>query len=386
MDLFTIDDLHQLMTARDGLRFSMYFPTYRAGAETQQNPIRLKNLLQQAQERLEREADASPQEASALLEPAYALLGDRDFWEHQSDGLAVFLTDEGEMRTYRLPLSFDETLVIGDRFHIKPLLPLLSGDGKFYVLALSQGRVWLLQGTRYTVDEIDLESVPESIADALWYDITEKQQQAHSVQRGDRSGDAGMYHGHGATGEELDKEKILRFFRQVNDGVQEFLNGSSAPLVLAGVEYLHPIYRKANTYPNLLDRGLTGNFDDAEPQDLHQDAWELVEGIFARGREEAVAAYKQLAGTERASDNLSVVLPAAHYGRVDMLFVQKGEERWGTFDPATGTLNGHSEPAIDGEDLLDLAAVQTLSNSGTVYSVEADDMPGAGPVAAIFRY
>ena len=32
---------------------SIYMPTVRAGAETQQNPIRLKNLLRRVQERLE---------------------------------------------------------------------------------------------------------------------------------------------------------------------------------------------------------------------------------------------------------------------------------------------------------------------------------------------
>jgi hypothetical protein len=42
-------------------------------------------------------------------------------------------------------------VVVTDRFHIKPLLPLLSGDGRFYVLALSQSEVRLLQGTRYSV-------------------------------------------------------------------------------------------------------------------------------------------------------------------------------------------------------------------------------------------
>jgi len=42
-------------------------------------------------------------------------------------------------------------VVVSDRFHLKPLLPLLTGDGRFYILALSQNQVRLLQGTRYSV-------------------------------------------------------------------------------------------------------------------------------------------------------------------------------------------------------------------------------------------
>jgi hypothetical protein len=36
------------------------------------------------------------------------------------------------------------------------LLSLFTGNGHFYILALSQNQVRLLEGTRYTVDEISI--------------------------------------------------------------------------------------------------------------------------------------------------------------------------------------------------------------------------------------
>jgi len=36
-------------------------------------------------------------------------------------------------RYYRLSLLFEELVVVTDRFHLKPLLPLLSGDERFMV-------------------------------------------------------------------------------------------------------------------------------------------------------------------------------------------------------------------------------------------------------------
>ena len=42
--------------------------------------------------------------------------------------------------------------------------------------------------------------------------------------------------------------------------------------------------------------------------------------------------------------------------------------------------------ARTGYDLFDLAAVQTLSNGGTVYAVEPGEMPGGGEVAAVYRF
>ena len=44
------------------------------------------------------------------------------------------------------------------------------------------------------------------------------------------------------------------------------------------------------------------------------------------------------------------------------------------------------EAGATSEDLLNIAAIQTFLNSGTVYAVEPDAVPGQGPVAAVFRY
>ena len=90
-----------------------------------------------------------------MLEPASKLLQEPYFWQHQSDGLAIFLS-ANRVRRYRLPLHFEELVVVIDNFYIRPLLPLFTGDGQFYILALSQNDVRLLNGTRYSVSEVDI--------------------------------------------------------------------------------------------------------------------------------------------------------------------------------------------------------------------------------------
>ena len=161
------DELKELLRYK-GKCVSIYMPTHRAGAETQQDPIRLKNLLREAEAALIRTGLRSSR-ARELLEPAQELVEDHEFWQHQSDGLAIFLSP-GLFRSYRLPLEFEESVFVAERFHVKPLLPLLTGDGRFYVLALSQNEVRLLQGTRFNVGEVDLEDVPRSLAEALSYE------------------------------------------------------------------------------------------------------------------------------------------------------------------------------------------------------------------------
>jgi hypothetical protein len=205
MDILTRNDLRALIERPERLSISIYMPAERMGKQVEQNPIRFKNLLGKTEERLaERGVRAS--EAQALLEPAKTLLRDSLFWQRQSDGLALFVSQD-MLRYYRLPLDFEELAVVGDRFHVKPLLPLLSGDGRFYILALSQNTLRLLQGTRYSVSEIELEDVPTSLQHFLQWDDPEKRLQFHTTTQtpgGERihpavsSARPAIFHGHGA--------------------------------------------------------------------------------------------------------------------------------------------------------------------------------------------
>ena len=105
-----------------------------------------------------------------------------------------------------------------------------------------------------------------------------------------------------------------------------------------------------------------------------------------RAREEAVASYRAYAGSERVSNDLRAIIPAAYYGRIEHLFLAVDQEQWGTFNPATNTLHVHREPRFQDDELLDMAATQTLLHGGSVYVVEQAQMPGEGLLAAVFRY
>jgi len=375
------------MQAGQGRCVSIFMPTHRVGPETQQDPIRLKNLLAQAEERLLAAGLRTP-EARQLLAPAHALLSDGLFWRYQSDGLAVFLTQD-TFRYHRLPFDFDELVVVADRFHLKPLLSVLGSDERFYVLALSQNEVRLLEGTRFSVSEVDLEDVPPSLAEALRHDDPERQLQFHTRTR-TPAGQArrpAIFHGHGVGVNDV-KPNILRYFRQIDDGLRDVLRGEQAPLIPAGVDYLLPLYKEANTYPHLVDEGIIGNPEALSAKELHERAWAIVQPLFHQAQEEAATRYKQLADSDsdRVSHDLTAIVPAAYHGRVETLFVTVGLQKWGAFDAALNRIELREQAQPGNEDLLDFAAVQTLINGGTVYAVAPDRMPDSVLIAAIFRY
>jgi hypothetical protein len=394
MDRFTKQSLTELVTGVKGPCVSIYMPTERKGAETQQGPIRLKNLLNQAEEQLvgmgERTTDIRD-----LLAAAYTLANDGHVWQYQSDGLALFLAPD-RMITYRLPLQFPETVLANERFYVKPLLPMLSGDGIFYLLTLTQGSVHLLQGSRYSMAEVELgDEIPKSLAEALKYDDVEKHLQFRTAAMPSTGGrGSAMYHGHGNAGDEaLTKENILRFFRQLDNGVRDILEGSDhPPLVLAGIDYLRGLYQQVNQYNEIIDQGVENDPEALSLEELHARAWGIVEPIFLEERQVALDGYYHLAGTndKRAAHTIEQIVEAAYYQRVDTLFMPDSmgvdEAIWGSFNPEKNTLSLHEERKQGDEDLLDFAAVHTLLNGGDVYLMDENELPDDVELAAILRY
>jgi hypothetical protein len=381
MELLPQQELKELIEHSSQYCISLYMPTFQAGAETQQNSIRMKNMLKEAGRLLEETGLRKP-EIETLLAPGESLVDDRVFWQHQSDGLAVFMAD-GEISTYQLPLNFKELAVVSYRFHLKPLLPLLSGDGEFYVLTLSMGGTSLLRGTRYSLTEIEVPDLPKSLDDALKYDIADRSLQYHTLARGEGGKDA-MFHGHGDGYDK--KENILRYFQQVDAAIQDRLDGRNKPLVLAGVDYLLPIYREANQYSHLMENGIELHPETLSEKDLHRKVWEIVSPHFQQEQDTARDDYFVMKQRKLASNKIEEIVPAAYFGRVSSLFTALKVERWGAFDSQSGEVTLYDKEEEGRQDLLDLAAVYTLINSGTVYAVDPGKVPDDALMAATFRY
>jgi hypothetical protein len=322
-------------------------------------------------------------EVQELLKESRQLLQDRDFWQRQSDGLAVFFSAD-TLHYFRLPMAFKELAMISHRFHIKPLLPILAGDGLFYILALSQNQIRLLEGTRHTVDEIELEAVAQSLSEAFPEVSTEKQLQFHTGTSSGTGSRAAMFHGHDISSK--GKDMILQWFRMIDRQLRNLLPDGPSPLILAGVDSLFPIYREANTYPHLLEGGIPGNPESLKPEELHGQAWALVEPVFKEAREESTARFRQLAGTGGTTSDVKEAVLASHHGRIDVLLVAVGVQVWGKFDPDKKSVHVHDLLEPGDEDLLDLTAIQTLINGGMVYAVLPEEVPDQALLAAVLRY
>ncbi|MHB0958541.1 MAG: baeRF3 domain-containing protein [Pirellulaceae bacterium] len=385
MDPFTRGQLKELAEASSEPAVSLYMPTVRAGREIRQNPIRLKNLIKQASAQLS-ERGMQEDQIRRLLGKTSSLDEHNDWWQHQSDGLAMFLGPD-RFNCYRVPLAVEERVTVGKRFHVRPMVRLLQDDGHFHVLAVSQNRVRLLEGTHFSVSELDPEGLPSDLRSALNIDEYTSSLQQHSTGRPDPSVSV-SFHGHG--GSDLDvkkKNELLPFLRRINAALSVYFNNDHAPLVFAGVDYLFPIFQEACDHKGLLDTAITGNPGSLSPEKLHELAWAIVEPLFQKSREAAWNRFNDLAGSKSATDDLAEIIRAAAVGQIDTLMVAEGAEQWGSVEESSGKVVFLEPEAEDAEELVNYAVVHTLANGGIVYSLPAPHPFASGRfAAAILRY
>ncbi len=359
---------------------SIYLPTHKAGEEVQQDPIRLKNLLTQAVKQL-KDRDVREKEIDELLDDARKLLDNPKFWRHNEKGLALFISD-GEFEYYRIPHAFNERVMVDDHFLITPLVPMITLEGSFCILALSQKKMRLLKCTRASVEEIELEEAPDSLEEFLKYDVNESNLQHHAGQGANAQA---IFHGQGGS-RDTNTEEVINYLKAVENEVTSILRKRNDPLILAGVNEAMAEYRKVNNYSRLLDQTVSGNPDPKSNEEIKDEGWKVIKSYFLKGMYEDIERFGDLSGSDKQSDNLSQIVEAAYYGKVESLFVPIGEHSWGWFDMERDTVHHSAEPQNGEHDLINMAAIKTLTQSGNVYALDKEDMPNGSSIAAIFRY
>lgn len=361
---------------------SLYQPTHRHYPDTQQNPIRFRNLVRVLETSLrEKYAD---NDVRVLLEPFHRLADDSAFWIHQRDGLAILATSS-LFRVYRLQRPVPELAVVADSFHIKPLLRILQSADHFHILALDAARMRLFEGNRDAVDEVELPgTVPTRTTDVIGKREPKPSDVAVMVSAG-ASGDVGIYHGGG----EQDKTRAdtQRFFRAVDRAIlEQYSRPSGSPLILAALPEHHTTFRRISRNPALIDEGINIHPEGLTVEMLRERAWQVVEpnylGRLAALKEEFAAAQPR----DLASDDLVTVAKAAVMGRVGTLLIEADREVPGRVDVATGGIEFAelADPEVD--DALDDLAELVLNAGGRVVVVPAARMPSTTGGVAIYRF
>ena len=293
-------EVKELTNVENEYCVSIYIPAHRGGHESLdgQDQIHLKNQLKEVKSKL-KERGMRADKLEEFVKPIQNIVDDSDFWRHQSDGLALFLT-ENLFKKYTVPVHFEAFNYVANDFYLKPLMPLFNGNGMFYILALKNDEVAFYEATRHSIVEIELpDEVPEQLEDRVGYDHEQKSLQYRSEQQGAKS--AAMYHGHGE-GSAEEQNELKRYFRAINDGLMTMLHDNqNPPLILCCQDFQYALYQEVNSYENLYEDHISENPSDMDNALLHEKAWNIVEPYFNKKRIEKLEDFKELHGTGKAT-------------------------------------------------------------------------------------
>ena len=384
MSMINEKEFKKLASHKNEVCVSIFIPTQRAGKEVleEKNKKHLHSEWVQIRKELKEEG-----KDEALIgkigKPIEELLEDRDFWRHQSDGLAIFASPD-LFEKYTLPVNFEAYHYISEDFYVKPLVPAMTGDGKFNILAIQIGDVSFYEASRFSITPVKIDDLtPTRLEERVGYDYKEKALQFRTQAEG---GEKTQFHGHGGS-ERDEKEEVKQFFRAVDQGLKSYLNKEKLPLVVFCQDYLFPVYKEANTYNNLIDKVVTGNPNDTDLLGIHQKALQVAEPYLNETRNEKIEKYRELNKTENTTSAVSDIIPAVHQGKVDTLFIENRAELWGEYIEDKMKVKFHENRNSHNTSLLNLAAKKTIEMGGKVYLVEPEFMPEKeSKMNALFRF
>jgi hypothetical protein len=348
-------------------------PTAKAATDWNLNSVRLKNLIQKTEHDL-KQLNCDTDLLNKLTGPLWDLQGNTKFLQEMRKG-AAFFSGPDFFRYLIVPLELEEQTVVSDLFHIKPLLFLENRNKPYYLLSLSKHEISLYKADRFSLEKISLPGAPENIEDFSGTD---------EVHREKRSS---VYHSQGAgTDKSQEKEKTRRYIHSLEKAVTKLLNGRTEPLILFSVEYLQGIYRKENSYGNLVHEGIHGNPEHVSDEQLIKAGWEVAGPVLSKELMEAVGAFENAQEHHKVSGKIDTILKAAFEGRIHTLFLSPDNVLWGDFNRDTERIIHYTEAKPGAHDLPDLAAHLTLETGGNVYLLEQEEMPGREKIAALYRY
>lgn len=367
MSLISKEDFTSLSLFNSDVCVSVFIPTQRAGKDVLEgkNQRHLKSQWKEVKTKLEKTGH-SKDKIEKIGVHFQKLIDDNNFWRHQSDGLAVFAA-ENAFEYYTLPVNFEAYHYIGKEFYLKPLVPMFSGKGKFFILEIQPKKVSFYEATNYSITQIDIEDLaPEKLQDRVGYDFEEKHL--------NHKGSINTQHGYAPATRER-KDEFLRFFRAVDQGIDKIIHHETVPLVVSCEDYLFPIYQEANTYDHLYDKCVPGNPNDNQHiLELHAKAVEQLQPHFDKQKEEKMKEFNEQP-PEMTSTKITDIIPSIYEGKVDTLFLENREDIFGTFNEEKMSVEVQNGQTGDNTSLMNLAAKKVIEQGGSVFLIESAFMP-----------
>ncbi|MEU7179375.1 baeRF3 domain-containing protein [Streptomyces celluloflavus] len=343
---------------------SIVLPTHRREPDNTQDPIRLRNLLAEAKERLAADPAVTRERRTDVIGQLDGALKEIDL-AHAEDGLVIFAAP-GEHEVWSLGRTVPARVVLSDTFLTRNLVAAHAAEPSFWALVISADRISLWSGGAEHVTEHRTGDFP------LTRDL-----EAPDSERKEQIGDLPST---------FRDEQTRQFLRTADTAVEHLLASAPRPLYVLGEAAALSLLDEVGTVARHATAHIPhGGLSRASAEAVRAA---VLPAVAAQARQEVDAVLADLTdaqGRQKFAAGIDEVWQCVSEGRVRILAV---EEHYRETVRATGD---HLVPAEPGDpdsrdDMVDEIVEQALETDARVTFVPDDTLAGMGRIACVLRY
>lgn len=360
-------DLQQLIGLEEYPAVSIFMPTHIAHPETQQDPIRLKNLLDEARQRLDTEVGKRP--SWPIIDQLDRLAEEID-WRRNQQGLALFAS-EGFATAVRLPFTVEERVTVDRTFETRELITAYQRTPDYLVLTLAERPSRLFRGDGDQLEEVRAEGFPLTREGAPG--VTRRPDAPQMARSNIREAHLDAY------------------YREVDEALGRVLAGESLPVVVVGAQPVLSGFDDVTRHKDRIIGRIEGSHDEAAAPAIAELAWPEVQRWVEAQQAEAIAALSPARSANRLTTGIDDAWNAARAGRAERLLVEEGYRQPAKIDRENGSLQLLPPDIIATgprhlDDAVDELAELVIEKGGEVLFVEDGALADFGRLALVVRY
>lgn len=354
-------ELKSFQDHRDYPSVSILAPTHRTAPSNKQDPIKVKNLVRKAIDRLH--GEFPKREVAPVVENLNELVRNVD-WEHTLEGLALFAA-RGRSAAVTLPFRVKPRAIIDETFATRDLVYAFNRAPLYRVLVLGH-TVRLYHAWTAVLDEYTARPFP--------------------MEHRGAGGASRLPGGKGINRSAVRDDALRTFFAGVNEAVEALQKANPLPLVVAGAERNLAFYREVAPKADGLFGMLAGNHEQTPPSILGKLAWPVFEAGATLRRTDALVRLDRAVGAHRHVSGLDQVWRAAVGGKCRTLLVEKDFKHPADLSPDGNLLlpyTGKGARALD--DAVDEVIERVMDGGGEVFFLAPGDLEVHQRIAAVLR-
>ncbi|WP_257668531.1 AOC03_06830 family ribosome hibernation factor [Parapedobacter tibetensis] len=333
--------------------------THRTKPDNVRDPLTLKNLLKDAEERLYRDYDK--RFVWPIMENLNKVVESIDY-NHNLDSLAIF-ANQTFAEYVRLPISVTDRVVIDETFATRDIVRALHSEAAYYVLVVSRQQARLIEAYSGRVVAEDAGEFP--LKNTIY---TTDRAKLTTVKGQDNL--------------------IEEFFNQVDKALLETIKHHPLPVLLATETRNADHYLKIADKKDLIIGHINRNRDDEKAHHIIPDAWAVVQELIKKHTAARIAELHQAVNNGKFVSDYREIWDAVLQGRGKTLFVKRG-----FYQPAlladneivlVDQVDKNQKGVVD--DIIDEIIENHVQFGGDVVFMEGNELDEFQNLALVTRY